>query len=178
MVGPLGAQADAGSVSQPEPTSFGLSGRNLQPLAWPDPLDPLVIDRPACRRAQQRGDLAIAVAAIAADQFDEVASRSFGSAISCPSSSRPCGIRRWVERCCPNTPQTRRSDTFRASRTWSMQARRRAGLPVSRSRLLQDQLVERQVGDGATEPGVLSLKLLHPLHLIRLQAAELTTPAE
>lgn len=70
--GPLGAQADAGSVSQPEPTSFGLSGRNLQPLASPDPLDPLVIDHPACRRAQQRGDLAIAVAAIAADQFDDV----------------------------------------------------------------------------------------------------------
>lgn len=72
MVGPLGAQADAGSVCLPEPTSFGLSGRNLQPLASPDPLDPLVVDHPARRRAQQRGDLAITVAAIAADQFDHV----------------------------------------------------------------------------------------------------------
>ena len=29
VIGPLGAQADAGSVSQPEPASFGLPGRNL-----------------------------------------------------------------------------------------------------------------------------------------------------
>ena len=72
MVGPLGAKADAGSVREPEPTSFGLSGWNLQPLASPDPLDPLVVDDPACRRAQQRGDLAIAVAAVSADQFDDV----------------------------------------------------------------------------------------------------------
>lgn len=72
MVGPLGAKADAGSVREPEPTSFGLSGRNLQPLASPDALDPLVVDDPACRRAQQRGNLAIAVAAIAADQLDDV----------------------------------------------------------------------------------------------------------
>jgi len=49
MVGALGAKADAGSVREPEPTSFGLSGRNLQPLASPDPLDPLVVDHPACR---------------------------------------------------------------------------------------------------------------------------------
>ena len=72
MVGPLGAKADAGSVREPEPTSFGLSGWNLQPLASPDPLDPLVVDDPACRRAQQGGDLAIAVAAVSADQFDDV----------------------------------------------------------------------------------------------------------
>src|SRR6478735_8229611 len=72
MVGPLGAKTDAGSVREPEAAAFGLSGRNLQPLAPPAPLDPLVVDHPACRRAQQRGDLAIAVAAIAADQFDDV----------------------------------------------------------------------------------------------------------
>lgn len=72
MVGPLGAQADAGSVREPETAAFGLSGRNLQPLASPDPLDPLVVDDPARRRTQQRGNLAIAVAAVAAGQFDEV----------------------------------------------------------------------------------------------------------
>lgn len=77
MVGPLGAKADAGSVREPEPTSFGLSGWNLQPLASPDPLDPLVVDHPACCRAQQRGDLAIAVAAITADQFDDVGDELF-----------------------------------------------------------------------------------------------------
>ena len=72
MVGPLGAKADAGSVREPEPAALGLSGWNLQPLASPNPLDPLVVDYPACRRAQQRGDLAIAVASVSADQFDHV----------------------------------------------------------------------------------------------------------
>ena len=47
-----------------------------------------------------------------------------------------------------------------------------------------DELAERSeenvnliVRDGAAEPGVLSLELLHPLHLIRLQPAKLTAPA-
>ena len=44
---------------------------DLQPLAPPDPLDPLVVDQPA-GPAQQRGDLAIAVAAILAGQLDDV----------------------------------------------------------------------------------------------------------
>jgi hypothetical protein len=48
-----------------------LPGRDFQPLASPDPLDPLVIDQPA-GPAQQLGDLAIAVAAILPGQFDEV----------------------------------------------------------------------------------------------------------
>ena len=72
MVRALGAQADAGSVREPETAAFGLSGWNLQPLASPDSLDPFVVDDPARRRTQQRGDLAIAVAAVAAGQFDEV----------------------------------------------------------------------------------------------------------
>src|SRR5690606_29605854 len=52
------------------------------------------------------------------------------SSVSCCSSSRPRGIRRCVERCCPSTRHTRRSDTRfgRTERTWSMQARRREGL--------------------------------------------------
>jgi hypothetical protein len=48
-----------------------LPGGNLQPLASPDPLDPLVVDEPA-GPAQQLGDLAIAVAAILAGQLDGV----------------------------------------------------------------------------------------------------------
>jgi len=48
-----------------------LPGRNLQPLAPPDPLDPLVVDQPA-GPAQQRGDLAIAIAAILPGQLDDV----------------------------------------------------------------------------------------------------------
>jgi hypothetical protein len=51
-----------------------LSGGDLQPLASPDPLDPLVVDQPA-GPAQQFGDLAITVAAILLGQLDEVGSQ-------------------------------------------------------------------------------------------------------
>src|SRR5215211_931895 len=49
VVGPdviavLGPEADARSIRQPEPSSFGLLLGNLQPLTPPDPLDPLVVD--------------------------------------------------------------------------------------------------------------------------------------
>ena len=77
VVGPhviavLRPQADARTISQPQPAAFWLLGGNLQPLAPPDPLDPLVIDDPARRRPQQRRDLAIAVAAVLTGQFDDV----------------------------------------------------------------------------------------------------------
>ena len=76
VVGPdviavLGPQPDARSVSEPQTAALGLLGRDLQPLASPDPLDPLVVDEPA-GLAQQRGDLAIAVAAILPGQRDDV----------------------------------------------------------------------------------------------------------
>ena len=76
VVGPdviavLGPEPDAGAVVQPETTALRLPGGNLQPLASPDPLDPLVVDEPA-GPAQQLGDLAIAVAAILPGQFDDV----------------------------------------------------------------------------------------------------------
>ena len=51
--------------------ALGLPGGDLQPLASPDPLDPLVVDQPA-GPAQQLGDLAIAVAAILPGQLDDV----------------------------------------------------------------------------------------------------------
>jgi hypothetical protein len=44
---------------------------DLQPLAPPDPLDPLVVDQPA-RLLQQPGDLAIAIAAVLPGQCDGV----------------------------------------------------------------------------------------------------------
>lgn len=72
MVGPLGAQPDARSVIEPKPASPGLFGWNLQPLLPPDALDPLVVDHPARLAAQKLGDLAIAVAAIAAGQCNNV----------------------------------------------------------------------------------------------------------
>src|SRR5580658_5155170 len=71
VIGAFRPQPDARSVSQPQPAALGLSGRNLQPLASPDPLDPLVIDQPA-GSAQQLGNLAIAVATILPGQLDDV----------------------------------------------------------------------------------------------------------
>ena len=44
---------------------------DLQPLTSPDPLDPLIVDCPACL-AQQRGDLAIAVAAVLPGKLDNI----------------------------------------------------------------------------------------------------------
>src|SRR5215210_631587 len=63
VIAVLGPQPDAGSVRQPEPSSFGLLLRNLQPLASPDPLDTLVVDEPTCA-TQKLGDLAVAVASV------------------------------------------------------------------------------------------------------------------
>src|SRR5947207_13858248 len=58
-------------VVQPQTSPLRLPGGDLQPLASPDPLDPLVVDQPA-GPAQQLGDLAIAVAAILPGQLDDV----------------------------------------------------------------------------------------------------------
>src|SRR5690606_29900717 len=61
-----------GSVGGPAPAFLRLFGWNLQPLLPPDALDPLVVDHPAHLAAQKLGDLAIAIAAIAAGQCDDV----------------------------------------------------------------------------------------------------------
>jgi len=44
---------------------------DLQPLTLPDTLDPLVVDCPA-RLAQERGDLAIAIAAVLPGKLDNI----------------------------------------------------------------------------------------------------------
>ena len=64
-------KTDARSVIKPQPPALGLFGGNLQTLAPPDPLDPLVIDLPP-RPAQERRDLAVAVAAIETGEFNDV----------------------------------------------------------------------------------------------------------
>src|SRR5215475_7356787 len=71
VIAVLRAQPDARSVSQPQPASFGLLIGDLQPLASPDALDPLVIDDPA-RLAQQPCNLAIAVAAVSLGKLDNI----------------------------------------------------------------------------------------------------------
>jgi hypothetical protein len=77
VVGVLGSQPDAGPVRQPEPATLGLLVWYLEPLASPDPFDPLVVDHPARGRAQQLGDLAVAVAAILPGELDDVGSELF-----------------------------------------------------------------------------------------------------
>jgi hypothetical protein len=50
MVGALGPQPDARSVTQPQAAALGLSGGDFQPLASPDPFDPFVVtSHPAWR---------------------------------------------------------------------------------------------------------------------------------
>ena len=71
MVGILRPEPDAGAVVQPKAAAFWLPGWNLQPLASPDPLDPLVIDKPA-GPTQQLSDLTISIPAVEPGQFDDV----------------------------------------------------------------------------------------------------------
>jgi len=71
MIAVLRPQADARSVCQPEPATLGLLRWDLQPLASPDTLDPLVVDYPT-RLAQELGDLAIAVAAVLPSKLDNI----------------------------------------------------------------------------------------------------------
>ena len=59
----------------------------------------------------------------------------------------------------------------------STQARRRAGLKVSRGSFLEDQLLKCQVRDRPAKTQVLSLKLLQPLDLVALRAALLSPPS-
>src|SRR5215471_5228902 len=76
VVGPdmivlLRPQPDARSVGQPEPAALGLLMGDLEPLALPETLDPLVVDCPA-RLAQQFGDLAVAIAAVLPGKLDNI----------------------------------------------------------------------------------------------------------
>ena len=67
-------KTDARSVIEPQPPALGLFGGDLQTLAPPEALDPLVIDLPP-RPAQELRDLAIAVAAVLPGQGDHVGSQ-------------------------------------------------------------------------------------------------------
>ena len=76
VVGPhviamLGPQADTRAVRQPQTTAFGLLLGDLQPLTPPDPLDPLVVHKPASV-AQQSRYLSIAIAAVLSGKLDDV----------------------------------------------------------------------------------------------------------
>src|SRR5262245_20791062 len=119
MIALLRPQPDARSVGQPEPAALGLLMRDLQPLALPDTLDPLVVDCPA-RPAQQFGDLAIAIAAVLPGKLDNIG----GETLFVLTTARELAL------CRAMLPERRTggSETCSCARTCSMQARRRAGL--------------------------------------------------
>ena len=125
VVGPdviavLGSQPNARSVCQPEPAALGLLMGDFQPLASPDPLDPLVVDEPASL-LQQPGDLAIAVAAVLPGKLNDAGSEL----LFVFTAPRFLALRRAV---LPSAAQARRSETSMTSLICSIQARRRAGL--------------------------------------------------
>ena len=72
----LGPQSNAGSVRQPKPAALGLLTGDVQPLTPPDPLNPLVVDDPACL-FQQPGNLAIAIAAVLSGKLNDIGSEPF-----------------------------------------------------------------------------------------------------
>jgi hypothetical protein len=89
MITLLRPQPNARSVGQPQPAALGLLTGNLQPLTLPDTLDPLVVDCPA-RLAQQRGDLAIAVAAVLPGKLDNIG----GETLLVVTTARDLALRR------------------------------------------------------------------------------------
>src|SRR3954469_10887144 len=76
VVAVLGPKANAGPIRQPQPPALGLLLRHFEPLPAPDPFHPLVVHPPA-RVPQKSRDLAIAIAAILAREFDQVGREPF-----------------------------------------------------------------------------------------------------
>ena len=134
MIAVLGPEPDTGAVIQPEATALRLPGRNLQPLASPDPLHPLVVDEPA-GPAQQLGDLAIAVAAILPSQFDDVGGQPFYIV----TALRDLALRRAV--LAERRTGAALGDAQLSSNMLACRRGDARGLEVSPGRLLQDQLV-------------------------------------
>src|SRR5262249_12367907 len=102
MIAVLRPQADARSIGQPEPAALGLLMGDLQPLALPDTLDPLVVDCPA-RLAQKLGDLAIAIAAVLPGKLDNIG----GETLLVLTTARDLALRRAM------LPQGRTGATLR-----------------------------------------------------------------
>jgi hypothetical protein len=71
VVRALGPETHAGAVVQPQPAPLRLLAWHLEPLAAPDPLDPLRVHPPA-GGPQQGGDPPVAVAAVRARERDDV----------------------------------------------------------------------------------------------------------
>ena len=76
VIAMFGPKPHARTVGEPQTPAFRLLIRNLEPLAPPDPLDPLVVDDPA-RITQKRGYLAIAIAPVLTREFDGIGGQPF-----------------------------------------------------------------------------------------------------
>jgi hypothetical protein len=120
MIALLRPQPNARSVGQPEPAALGLLVGDLQPLTLPDTLDPLVVDYRA-RLAQERGDLAAAIAAVLPGKLDNIG----GETLLIVTTARDLALRRAM------LPERRTGATLGDMQLRSdllKQARRRAGL--------------------------------------------------
>src|SRR5215217_8554060 len=89
VVAVLRSQPDAGAVRQPQATSLGLLGWDLQALLAPDPLHPLVVHQPASL-PEQGADLPVAIAAVLAGELDQV-SRELLFVLFAPRRFALCG---------------------------------------------------------------------------------------
>ena len=89
MAGALRSKTDARSVIQPEAAAFRLFLRHFQPFPPPDAIDPLEV-RPPAFDAKQRGDPAIAVAAVSRRQTDD----RRGQRLLIIADDRPPALRR------------------------------------------------------------------------------------
>src|SRR6516164_9560652 len=137
---------------------------DLQPLALPDTLDPLVVDRPA-RLAQQFGDLAIAITAVLPSKLDNIG----GETLLALTTARDLALcRAMLPRDAP-----RHAAAFGPAQCRHGDAR---GLEVSPGGLQQNELVQRQIRDCLAQSAVLKLKVLQALHLLGLKPAELLAP--
>jgi hypothetical protein len=121
LVRALRPEPHARAVAQPQARTLGLLLRDLQPLAPPDPLDPLRVHPPA-RPPQQGGDPAVAVPPVRARQRDDPGGEPL---LLGPGLGR---VALHGERCWPSTRQARRSETPSRPRAAATPARRRSGL--------------------------------------------------
>jgi len=76
MVGSFWSQPDTRAIVQPESSSLRLFLRDLQPFTPPDTLNTFVVHAPSTV-FEQRGDSAVAVAAISCCQLGDVLRQEF-----------------------------------------------------------------------------------------------------
>ncbi len=188
LVAALRPEPDTGAVVGPEPSLLGVPSWHLQPLAPPDPLDPLRAHEPT-RSPQQSGDLAAAMAPGLACEREDVRRQS-GLIVPPPRHLAPVSSGADHGR---NRRRARRGPLQLDALATGARARRGSGAPPvqggtsppdrvrhalpSPGGLRQEALVRREIRASLAEPLVIELQLLEPAHLVRLQPALLLTPA-